>query len=162
MNRIKLGDKVRSTVSGFSGTVTAICHYLYNESQYCVKSNALVNGDEKVCWFSIGELTTAPECEMGECDKYQISRPGGTWAVQLRPREQNKHRFSIMAELVRTVNFSETFAALRLGESVEFSVAEFTESSVRANASRYCKGKNIKLSVSALRGTGVIKVTRKS
>lgn len=66
MNRIKLGDKVRSTVSGFSGTVTAICH---NESQYCVKQNALVNGDEKVCWFSIGELTTAPECEMGECDK---------------------------------------------------------------------------------------------
>ena len=65
-----------------------------------------------------------------------------------------------MAELVRTVNFAETFAALRLGESVEFSVAEFTESSVRAN--RYCKGKNIKLSVSALRGTGVIKVTRKS
>ena len=63
-----------------------------------------------------------------------------------------------MAELVRTVNFTETFAALRLGESVEFSVAEFTESS----ASRYCKGKNIKLSVSALRGTGVIKVTRKS
>lgn len=54
MNRIKLGDKVRSTVSGFSGTVTAICHYLYNESQYCVKQNALVNGDEKVCWFSIG------------------------------------------------------------------------------------------------------------
>jgi len=52
-----------------------------------------------------------------------------------------------MAELVRTVNFTETFAALRLGESVEFSVAEFTESSVRANASRYCKGKNIKLSV---------------
>lgn len=46
-----------------------------------------------------------------------------------------------MAELVRTVNFTETFAALRLGESVEFSVAEFTESSVRANASRYCKGK---------------------
>ena len=83
-------------------------------------------------------------------------------AVQLRPREQNKHRFSIMAELVRTVNFSETFAALRLGESVEFSVAEFTESTVRANACRYCKGKNIKLSVSALRGTGVIKVTRKS
>ena len=67
-----------------------------------------------------------------------------------------------MAELVRTVNFTETFAALRLGESVEFSVAEFTESSVRANASRYCEGKNIKLSVSALRGTGVIKVTRKS
>ena len=67
-----------------------------------------------------------------------------------------------MAELVRTVNFAETFAALRLGESVEFSVAEFTESSVRANASRYCQGKNIKLSVSALRGTGVIKVTRKS
>ena len=56
-----------------------------------------------------------------------------------------------MAELVRTVNFTETFAALRLGESVEFSVAEFTESSVRANASRYCKGKNIKLSFSALR-----------
>ena len=39
-----------------------------------------------------------------------------------------------MAELVRTVNFAETFAALRLGESVEFSVAEFTESSVRAPA----------------------------
>ena len=36
-----------------------------------------------------------------------------------------------MAELVRTVNFTETFAALRLGESVEFSVAEFTESGQR-------------------------------
>lgn len=36
-----------------------------------------------------------------------------------------------MAELVRTVNFAETFAALRLGESVEFSVAEFTEPSRR-------------------------------
>lgn len=69
MNRIKLGDKVRSKVSGFSGTVTAICHYLHSESQYCVKSNALVDGAEKVCWFSIGELTAAPECEMGECDK---------------------------------------------------------------------------------------------
>lgn len=29
MNKINLGDKVRSKVSGFSGTVTAICHYLY-------------------------------------------------------------------------------------------------------------------------------------
>lgn len=51
MNRIKLGDKVRSTVSGFSGTVTAICHYLYNESQYCVKQNALVNGMRKFVGF---------------------------------------------------------------------------------------------------------------
>lgn len=54
MNKINLGDKVRSKVSGFSGTVTAICHYLHSESQYCVKSNALVDGAEKVCWFSIG------------------------------------------------------------------------------------------------------------
>ena len=43
MNKINLGDKVRSKVSGFSGTVTAICHYLHSESQYCVKSNALVD-----------------------------------------------------------------------------------------------------------------------
>ena len=69
MNKINLGDKVRSKVSGFSGTVTAICHYLHSESQYCVKSNALVDGADNVCWFSIGELTAAPECEMGECDK---------------------------------------------------------------------------------------------
>ena len=68
-----------------------------------------------------------------------------------------------MAELVRNRKLCRNhLPLLRLGESVEFSVAEFTESSVRANASRYCKGKNIKLSVSALRGTGVIKVTRKS
>ena len=47
-----------------------------------------------------------------------------------------------MAELVRTVNFTETFAALRLGESVEFSVAEFTESSVRATATARLKSSN--------------------
>lgn len=56
MNEIKLGDKVTSKVSGFTGTVTAKCEYLYSETQYAVTANELIGGDEKTKWFSIAEL----------------------------------------------------------------------------------------------------------
>lgn len=56
MNDIKLGDKVRSSVSGFSGTVTAITHYLHGETYYSVTAHELTDGEQKAAWFSIGEL----------------------------------------------------------------------------------------------------------
>lgn len=68
----------------------------------------------------------------------------------------------IMAEIVRTVNLTATFAKLQMGDSVEISFKDATESNVRTAASRYSKEKSIELKVSAPRGTGTITVTRKS
>lgn len=56
MNEIKLGDKVRSSVSGFSGTVTAKCEYLHGNTSYGVTASSLVNGEVKTEWFQASEL----------------------------------------------------------------------------------------------------------
>lgn len=56
MNEIKLGDKVRSNVSGFLGTVTAKCEYLHGNTTYCVTAPEPVNGEVKNEWFSSSEL----------------------------------------------------------------------------------------------------------
>lgn len=56
MNEIKLGDKVRSVVSGFEGTVTAKCEYLHGATQYAVTAPVLVNGEVKTEWFQSSEL----------------------------------------------------------------------------------------------------------
>lgn len=57
MNKIELGDKVRSKVSGFSGTVTAICNYLYSETMHQVTSTTLnPDGKENKLWFTAAEL----------------------------------------------------------------------------------------------------------
>lgn len=66
-----------------------------------------------------------------------------------------------MVELVRTVNLTATFAKLQTGETVEISFTDATVSNVRAAASRYSKEKKIELRVTALRGAGIITVTRK-
>nr|DAS86992.1 MAG TPA: hypothetical protein [Caudoviricetes sp.] len=67
-----------------------------------------------------------------------------------------------MAELVRTVNLTATFARLQKGESIEINFKDVTESNVRTAAARYSKNKNVELKVSARRGTGKIIVMRKS
>lgn len=56
MNEIKLGDKVRSTVSGFTGTVTAKCEYLHDTTRYEVTAATLVDGGIKHYWFTASEL----------------------------------------------------------------------------------------------------------
>ena len=57
MNKIELGDKVRSKVSGFTGKVTAICHYLYSETMVQVTSTTLnSDGKENKIWFNPTEL----------------------------------------------------------------------------------------------------------
>lgn len=56
MNEIKLGDKVRSKVSGFFGTVTAKCEYLHSSTQYSVTAPELTDGEEKTAWFGSAEL----------------------------------------------------------------------------------------------------------
>ncbi len=54
MIEIKLGDRVKSKVSGFSGTVSAKCEYLYDRTTYQVTS--LVNGKVEVEWYAASEL----------------------------------------------------------------------------------------------------------
>ena len=67
-----------------------------------------------------------------------------------------------MAELVRTVNLTATFARLQKGESIEINFKDVTESNVRTAAARYSKNNHVELKVSARRGTGKITVMRKS
>ena len=59
MNEIKLGDKVRSTVSGFSGTVTAKCEYLHSNTSYAVTAPEPIDGEVKIEWFGGTELEIA-------------------------------------------------------------------------------------------------------
>ena len=56
MDEIKLGDKVRSKVDGFKGTVTAICHYLYGEDSIEVTASELAVGEIKSYWRSPDRL----------------------------------------------------------------------------------------------------------
>ena len=50
-----------------------------------------------------------------------------------------------MAELVRTVNLTATFAQMQKGDTVEIGINDATESNVRAAACRYAKEKKIEL-----------------
>ena len=65
-----------------------------------------------------------------------------------------------MAEIVRTLNLTATFAKLQKGESVDIGINDATESNVRAAASRYSREKKITLKVKAVRGANKITVTR--
>lgn len=56
MIEIKLGDKVRSKVSGFSGTITAKCEYLHSITTYAVTAPEPINGEVKTEWFAASEL----------------------------------------------------------------------------------------------------------
>lgn len=60
MDKIKLGDKVCSSVSGFSGTITAKCEYLHSVAQYCVTAKCKDN-DIKEAWFAASELELVEE-----------------------------------------------------------------------------------------------------
>lgn len=56
MKEIQLGDKVKNTVSGFTGTVTAKCEYLHGQTRYAVTAPELTDGEVKTEWFSASEL----------------------------------------------------------------------------------------------------------
>ncbi len=56
MEEIKLGERVRSRASRFTGTLTGICHYLYSEPKYQVTADIPVNGKTQTEWFSFREL----------------------------------------------------------------------------------------------------------
>ncbi len=56
MNEIKLGNKVRSKVSGFEGTVTGIVEYLHHSKQAQVTAPKLTDGEIKIEWLSLTEL----------------------------------------------------------------------------------------------------------
>lgn len=56
MNEVKLGDKVKSKVSGFDGIITAKCEYLYADTQYQVTALMSVDGEVREHWFAVKEL----------------------------------------------------------------------------------------------------------
>lgn len=56
MNEIKLGDKVRSKVSGFKGTATGIIEYLHDPKRAQVTAPKPVDGEIKIEWISLAEL----------------------------------------------------------------------------------------------------------
>lgn len=56
MKEIELGDKVHSSVSGFSGTITARCEYLHGTTTYAVTAPEPLNGEVKTEWFAGSEL----------------------------------------------------------------------------------------------------------
>lgn len=56
MNEVKLGDKVKSKVSGFGGIITAKCEYLYADPQYQVTAPMAVDGEVRDRWFAVEEL----------------------------------------------------------------------------------------------------------
>jgi hypothetical protein len=51
------GKKAKDKVTGFEGTITAICHYLYGCSQYlltpCVDKEKKIQREE---WFDTGRI----------------------------------------------------------------------------------------------------------
>jgi len=53
---IKLGDTVRSKVSGFAGVVIKKCEYLHGQDRYEVTARELYGGDVKSEWFDASEL----------------------------------------------------------------------------------------------------------
>ena len=56
MNKIELGSKVRSKVSGFEGAVTGIVEYLYGPKRAQVTSPKLTDGETKAEWLYLTEL----------------------------------------------------------------------------------------------------------
>lgn len=60
MNTLALGDKVRDTISGFKGTVTAITRYLHGEDRVCVEPSGLHDGKPiEPQWFDSARLEKA-------------------------------------------------------------------------------------------------------
>jgi hypothetical protein len=56
---LKLGDRVRSRVSRFTGTLTAICEYLHGEPRFQITLDVPIDGETKREWFPLSELESA-------------------------------------------------------------------------------------------------------
>lgn len=54
--RLDLGQRVKDTVTGFSGVITARCEYLTGCIQYSVTAEKLENGDSRQNWFDEDRL----------------------------------------------------------------------------------------------------------
>ena len=57
MSKIELGCVARDTITGYSGVVIAISHYLNECTSVALKSQKLKDGlPQKDCWFDIEDL----------------------------------------------------------------------------------------------------------
>ncbi|MCD8173774.1 MAG: hypothetical protein LUD76_10040 [Alistipes sp.] len=65
-----------------------------------------------------------------------------------------------MTQVVKNVDLRATFAKMKPGDRVEISLSDATELNIRSAASRFSKGRKVKLTISAPRGSDVAIVTR--
>ena len=62
---IKLGDKVKDSITGFSGVATGRCEYLNGCISWQVCANKLENGKEVIEWFDEQRLTSQSKAKAG-------------------------------------------------------------------------------------------------
>ncbi len=63
---IQLGDKVRDSITGYSGIVVAITEWLYGCRRIGVQAQELKDGKPvEECWFDEQRLTETPKATTG-------------------------------------------------------------------------------------------------
>ena len=66
---IKLGGKVVSRISGFTGTVTGICNYMYSQTRVEVTAPSVDGAKPQSDWFYGKELKTVKPVKKKEVKK---------------------------------------------------------------------------------------------
>lgn len=57
MSNIELGDKARDNITGFSGTVTAICRYLGGQNDALIEAPSHDEKEIKSKWICLSRLS---------------------------------------------------------------------------------------------------------
>lgn len=52
----KLGDQATDSITGFSGTITAMAQYIHASPRAEITANALINGEVKSLWIEEARL----------------------------------------------------------------------------------------------------------
>lgn len=60
-NEIKMGQKVKDRITGFTGRVTALCTYITGCDQACVTTPADKDGSTKTSWPDVSRLKILEE-----------------------------------------------------------------------------------------------------
>lgn len=73
----EMGQKARDKVTGFEGTLTGFCHYLYGCDQYLLTPKVDSNGNKvDGHWFDSGRIELTDEITV-KPEEVQTDEPGG-------------------------------------------------------------------------------------